>query len=80
MVSHAEDAAEDCHYVMEQNMTVFGFGRSRADADPKYLDALPGYFTIGFQDVADHQTLAQRIRSAYKPVNVVVGSGEGSTP
>jgi hypothetical protein len=78
LVNHKEDDLLDCHTVMQDQMTVFGFGRKLRDVSFKALESVPGRFTIGFLPAADHQTLAQRIRSAYKPLDVGVGPGEAA--
>lgn len=76
VISHQQDTAIDCHYVMESAMTVFGFGRDKSNYRRKYLNAVPGYFTIGFTDNADFQAVSKRIRSAYRPMTATVGAGE----
>jgi hypothetical protein len=80
IVNHQEDSAPDCHYVMQDSMTVFGFGREYGNANPKYLNALPGYFTFGFLETGSFQAIRRQIRGAYKPVTVSAGSGEGHGP
>jgi hypothetical protein len=76
LVNHLEDDAIDSHWVMENNMTVFGFGRDINSVTNKQLTAVPGYFTVGFSGGADHQAIQGQIHSAYKPYGVDVGSGE----
>ena len=76
VINHQEDEALDCHYVLQGNMTVFGFGRDRNAVNSKLLNALPGSFTYGFTPTGDHATVQEKIRAAYKPLAVTVGNGE----
>ena len=46
MAHHEDDALEDQYWQMENNMTVFGFGRQYPCCD-KYLTAVPAHLTIG---------------------------------
>jgi hypothetical protein len=76
LVNHQEEEALDCHYVLHDSMTVFGFGRDRNDVNSKHLDAIPGRFTFGFTGADEHQRIQEVIHAAYMPLDVVIGSGE----
>ena len=47
LVHHADDGETDSYWPMEQNMTVFGFGRLGLKSS---LTQTPAQFTIGFAD------------------------------
>lgn len=76
VINHLEDEKPDSHWVMGDSMTVFGFGRMLTSSVDKYLDAVPGSYTIGFAEAGTHEEIEETIRSAYKPLAVSVGSGE----
>lgn len=77
LANHQEDEALDCHYVMEDNMTVFGFGRDKSSSAAMFLDAVPGHYTFGLTGASGHAQIAAQIRAAYKPLLVTVGTAEG---
>jgi len=77
-VNHQDDLGLDCQYVMNNAMTVFGFGRDRYSVSNKQLTYAPGYFTFGFTDAAGHQAVKADLYSAYKPIYVGVGAGESA--
>jgi hypothetical protein len=67
---HEDDTQPDYFRQMQDNMTVFGFGRQ----DPcctKYLSAVPAHFTIGF---GVSSTITQTLNSAY--INLSVSQGQ----
>lgn len=69
---HEEDDAElDSFYQMQNNMTVFGFGRSSLN---KYLEGAPKHFTVGLADDAEFAAASGTIEGAYQPVTVTAAS------
>jgi hypothetical protein len=78
VINHQDDLGLDCHYVLNNAMTVFGFGRDRYSVSNKQLAYAPGYFTVGFTDAAGHQAVMADLYSAYKPIDVGVGAGEAT--
>ncbi len=71
LVHHEHDQEIDSYWPMEHNMTVFGFGRMHLN---KFMQLAPAHFTIGFVESNDFTTISRVIDSAYKPVDVTIGS------
>jgi hypothetical protein len=69
-VHEEDDGQTDSFYQMQENMTVFGFGRSGLT---KYLQGAPKHFTVGLADDAQFDQAAATIRAAYEPVTVTTG-------
>ena len=68
---HEDDDAEvDSFYQMQQNMTVFGFGRTGLN---KYLVGAPRHFTIGLADGADIALAHETIETAYRSIGASIG-------
>jgi hypothetical protein len=68
---HEENDAEiDSFYQMQENMTVFGFGRNGLT---KYLEGAPRHFTVGLADDATFETARKTIEAAYQGVTVTTG-------
>lgn len=79
LINHNEaDPHEDSFYQMENNMTVFGFGRV-LHSTTRRMNAVPNKFTIGFCDSTTYDAVRARIRSAYKPLAITVGTPESSS-
>ncbi len=76
LANHQEEDIVDCHYVMQGNMVVFGFGRDQGQPRSPHLLAKPGTFSLGFVEDTGHAQVAQQIRSAYRPLSTSVGSGQ----
>ncbi|MCC6240474.1 MAG: hypothetical protein IT448_09280 [Phycisphaerales bacterium] len=72
LAQHDADNVVDSYYLMENNMTVFGFGRDGGNA---YLTGQHS-FTIGLADGVDFDQSAATINGGYRDVNVVVGSSQ----
>ncbi len=53
-----DDEHEDRFYLMNESMTVFGFGRQKLE---KYLDTVPQTFFIGFIESTNHAEISKRI-------------------
>ncbi len=70
LIHHTDDDEVDSYWPMNQEMTVFGFGR---DGLNKYMKRVPDQFTIGFCESADFEAVSKAIRSTYRPLVVTVG-------
>jgi hypothetical protein len=55
---HENDEHPDTFYQMQQQMTVFGFGRRGLE---KFLDSAPQRFSIGFIESTDHAAIGRQI-------------------
>ena len=77
LVHHQDDSGLDSYWPMENNMTVFGFGRSNLS---KYLSQVPGYFTVGFARTNDLGNISQIIDAAYRDLGITIGSLETLPP
>ena len=60
LVHHQDDEHIDKFYQMNQEMTVFGFGRKGLT---KYLDSVPQSFSIGFIESTEHAAIGLEIRN-----------------
>ena len=70
LVHEEDDALNDTFWPMEQNMTVFGFGRGPGTS--KHMTVLPNHFTIGLADDAQFSSASRVIEASYRPVTVTV--------
>ena len=79
MAHHEDDILEDQYWQMENNMTVFGFGRQYASTTP-LITSVPAHLTIGFGEDTLQASLV--INSAFRPVTPTIGQPEtsGVTP
>jgi hypothetical protein len=80
LAHHEDDNLEDQYWNMENNMTVFGFGRQYATTTPLMTTA-PAHLTIGFGE--DTLQAVTTINSAYRDLAVTPGTPEingGSPP
>jgi hypothetical protein len=73
LVHEDDDLEADSFYQMENNMTVFGFGRAVKNSTNKYLAGGPRHFTIGLADGAQFAAAGATIEAAYHPVHVSTG-------
>jgi hypothetical protein len=69
LVQHEADSHVDSFWPMEQNMTVFGFGRRGLE---KHMTATPAHFTIGFAEDGAFDVAQQVINAAFNPVEVTL--------
>jgi hypothetical protein len=69
LAHHEDDAATDSFYPMENNMTVFGFGRSGLN---KYLTSVPQHFTVGFAEDGSHGAVGALVDAAIRALAVKV--------
>ena len=71
LVHEEDDAHNDTYWPMQQNMTVFGFGRG--PGTNKHMTVTPNHFTIGLADDARFSSASRIIEASYRPVTVTVG-------
>ncbi len=76
MVHHENDTQPDMYRQMENNMTIFGFGRDNVPCCPKFLSAVPQHFTIGFAEDSAFTPTSVAINNAYQDVPTAVGLPE----
>jgi len=73
IVNHEDDEAIDSYWPMNQEMTVFGFGRLGLN---KYMRAIPAHFTIGLIDSTDTGQIKAAVNNACQPLNINLGPVE----
>jgi len=72
-VNHEDDDAIDSYWPMNQEMTVFGFGRLGLN---KYIRTIPAHFTIGLIDSTDTDQIQAAVNNACQPLNINLGPVE----
>jgi hypothetical protein len=80
LAHHEDDNLEDQYWNMENNMTVFGFGRQYS-TDGRLLTQVPTHMTIGFGE--DTLQAVGTIDGSFRDIGVSVGapqSSGGGTP
>jgi hypothetical protein len=70
LVHEQDDTLNDTYWPMQQNMTVFGFGRGPSTT--KQMTVVPNHFTIGLADGAQFSSARKLIEGAYRPVAVTI--------
>ena len=74
LIHHEVDGQIDSYWPMEENMTVFGFGRLKLES---YLEKTPACFTIGFaggdEGSATHANIVSTIDAAYRELHITIG-------
>ena len=75
LAQHPEDGDFDQYWPMEENMTVFGFGRELRCCD-KSLTAAPARFSVGLVESREHGEVARQVHSVYRDVFVAKGAVE----
>lgn len=73
LVQNRDDANADSYWPMNNEMTVFGFGRLDM---VKSMERQNNQFTIGLTDAFEYEDMKRIIDSAYQPLNIKVGSIE----
>jgi hypothetical protein len=73
MAHHESDALSDSYRQMENNMTVFGFGRDNGPCCTQHLSAVPQHLTIGFAEDSLFSATSVTVNNAYQPVVVGIG-------
>lgn len=69
LVQHVDDDHMDSYWPMNEEMTVFGFGRLDLN---KYMTRQPNQFTIGLVNSLEYDRLRRHINSAYQPLRIEV--------
>jgi hypothetical protein len=72
LAQQTQDASTDSYWLMESNMTVFGFGR---DGLNKYLTGTRS-MTVGLVDATTHAALAPRVQDAIRPPVTTLGAAQ----
>lgn len=67
LAHHESDQHVDSYWPMENNMTVFGFGR---DGLNKFMTETPAHFTIGFAETDDFDEVQGLIAALVQPISV----------
>ncbi len=75
LAHHEDDNLEDQYWNMENNMTVFGFGRQYA-TDGRLLTQVPARMTIGFGE--DTLQAVSTINGSFRDLGVSIGSPASS--
>ncbi len=73
IVHHEDDEAIDSYWPMNQEMTVFGFGRLGLN---KYMRATPACFTLGLTDSTDADQIHTAVNNACQPLYIAFGPVE----
>jgi len=70
---HEDDEAIDSYWPMNEEMTVFGFGRLGIN---KYMRLIPAHFTVGLIDSTDSNQIQAVVNNACQPLNINLGPVE----
>lgn len=73
LIHHTDDQGIDSYWPMNEEMTVFGFGRRDLD---KFMDHVPSQFTIGLRDAAPYAEMSRDLASIYQSAAVDTGELE----
>jgi len=73
LVRHEDDEAVDSYWPMNNEMTVFGFGRQGLN---KFMRTVPAQFTIGLCDDCSYSEVSKIVNSAYGDLVIRVGPVE----
>jgi hypothetical protein len=68
LAHHEDDRHPDGFYQMQEEMTVFGFGRRKGE---KLLDAVPQRFSIGFLETADPSAIRSALQDRFRNLEMV---------
>jgi hypothetical protein len=74
-MQHENDSITDTFWILDDNMTVFGWGRSGSAE----LSALPAHLTIGLIDTRDYNTAKPIIEGAFAVPNISAGNPESNS-
>lgn len=75
LVHHEDDVHSDQFWQMQNNMTVFGFGREYTCCG-RYMTAAPAHFTVGLADATSIDEALPIIEGNWRPLQVTVGAPE----
>jgi len=73
LVRHEDDEAVDSYWPMNNEMTVFGFGRQGLN---KFMRTVPAQFTIGLCDDCSYSEVSKIVNSAYGDLVIRAGPVE----
>ena len=73
LVHHEDDEAVDSYWPMNEEMTVFGFGRLGIK---KFMQVVPAHFTIGLTNDVEPEAVQAVVDSAFRPLAIAVGPAE----
>jgi len=76
VVHHEDDSAIDSYWPMNEEMTVFGFGRLGLK---KFMERIPAHFTVGLCDRVEPDRVRAVINNACQPLSISVGPVEEVT-
>jgi regulation of enolase protein 1 (concanavalin A-like superfamily) len=77
MASNTADNLTDSYFLLENNMTVLGFGRDNSTGTAQMLiPEANRSFTFGLVDTTTYGTAKPVINGSYKPIAVNIGKGE----
>ncbi|UCD49818.1 MAG: hypothetical protein JSW27_20100, partial [Phycisphaerales bacterium] len=76
VVHHEDDEETDSYWPMNQEMTVFGFGRLGLK---KFIEGVPRHFTVGLCDHIEPNQVHAIINSVCQPLSVLLGPVEEVT-
>jgi hypothetical protein len=75
LVHHEDDVHSDQFWQMQDNMTVFGFGRQYTCCD-RYMTEAPATFTVGLADATSMDEALPVIEGNWRTLQVTVGAPE----
>jgi hypothetical protein len=70
LIHHEDDEAIDSYWPMNEEMTVFGFGRKGLN---KFMRTVPAQFTIGLCDECSFADVSKVVDSAYRDLVIHIG-------
>jgi len=70
---HEDDTLQELYWPMENNMTVFGFGRSDRPLSG-LMTSTPQHFTIGLINGTGYEQNSKIVKSAYKDLAISIES------
>jgi hypothetical protein len=73
IVNHEDDEAIDSYWPMNEEMTVFGFGRLGLN---KFMRSIPAHFTVGLIDSTDANQIQAAVNNTCQHLNIVLGPVE----
>lgn len=73
VASGQNDTHTDSYYLMQNNMTVFGFGRQNTN---RFLQQAPATFSFGFAPKTTHATVTNYVQSSIQNPSNSIGNAE----
>jgi hypothetical protein len=75
LVHHEDDSHSDQFWQMQNNMTVFGFGREYTCCG-RYMTEAPAHFTVGLADATSMDEALEILEGNWRPLQVIMGEPE----